>query len=387
MPNTNNAIPKTNPLSAGKCLHGVSMADHCQSCIGKVAAPNAGAPLAEELDEFLEAQDALDNHGRNGINAEPWEVLMRRRNAARRDLDAAMAAPPQPVTQEQHDAATAQIRQAFEEDEDAEASLADGEVVSAHHDHSTVWSTEPTGEPDNAWSWPVAGAKVYLAAPAQQAGAPASSAPMEPMQKWTDADGTKWEGVRGGPWKRTPASRPQCRDCADFGPICPNSGKRCDGAATDAAEPAEAAQQAGAPLPLAPAGVADLRKAMWLDPECAHAGACQSLKFKALPLAPSDALRDVLAEREKQRANYGDPHDDEHGHRILSDEAAGYLLSGQAPMRSSWCYNSKVRDRDPRRVQLVKGVALGLAAIECLDRGPRYRATHAPSAAKKEGHP
>lgn len=58
-------------------------------------APNAGAPLAEALDEFLEAQDALDNHGRNGINAEPWEVLMRRRNAARRDLDAVMAAHAQ----------------------------------------------------------------------------------------------------------------------------------------------------------------------------------------------------------------------------------------------------------------------------------------------------
>lgn len=29
--------------------------------------------------------------------------------------------------------------------------------------------------------------------------------------------------------------------------------------------------------------VADLRRAFWLDPECADAGACQSLKFKAHP--------------------------------------------------------------------------------------------------------
>lgn len=26
-----------------------------------------------------------------------------------------------------------------------------------------------------------------------------------------------------------PKDKPRCRDCADFGPVCPNSGKRCDG--------------------------------------------------------------------------------------------------------------------------------------------------------------
>ncbi len=28
-----------------------------------------------------------------------------------------------------------------------------------------------------------------------------------------------------------PDEEPKCRDCADFGPICPNSGKPCGGAA------------------------------------------------------------------------------------------------------------------------------------------------------------
>jgi len=65
---------------------------------------------------------------------------------------------------------------------------------------------------------------------ASQVASHSAPEPVEPIQKWTDADGTSWEGVRGGPWKRTPPSGPQCRDCADFGPICPNSGRRCDGA-------------------------------------------------------------------------------------------------------------------------------------------------------------
>lgn len=47
--------------------------------------------LAGVVVEFLEAQDALDNREASGPNAEDYFVLLRRRNAARRDLDAAVA--------------------------------------------------------------------------------------------------------------------------------------------------------------------------------------------------------------------------------------------------------------------------------------------------------
>jgi len=39
----------------------------------------------------------------------------------------------------------------------------DGEVISAHLDHATVRWLKPKGDPDNAWSWPVGGEKIYLA--------------------------------------------------------------------------------------------------------------------------------------------------------------------------------------------------------------------------------
>lgn len=48
--------------------------------------------LRGALEDYLEAQDALDNQELAGPNAEPYSVLMRRRNAARKDLDAALAA-------------------------------------------------------------------------------------------------------------------------------------------------------------------------------------------------------------------------------------------------------------------------------------------------------
>jgi hypothetical protein len=43
---------------------------------------------------YRDAQDALDNREYAGINAESYDVLMRRRNAARDDLDAMLAASP-----------------------------------------------------------------------------------------------------------------------------------------------------------------------------------------------------------------------------------------------------------------------------------------------------
>lgn len=47
--------------------------------------------------------------------------------------------------------------------------------------------------------------------------------------------------------------------------------------------------------PSAQAEIPDLRCAKWLDPECADAGACQSLKFKAAPSAQAEPVSKVVA--------------------------------------------------------------------------------------------
>jgi hypothetical protein len=80
------------------------------------------------------------------------------------------------------------------------------------------------------------------------------------------------------------------------------------------------------------------------------------------------AASDVLAERERQRQKWGDAHDDQHKNDQIAYGAVSYLLPGQAVMPADWSYNSKVRDREPRREQLVKGAALALAAVEQFDR-------------------
>jgi hypothetical protein len=48
--------------------------------------------LLEAIEEYLQDQDALDNQYLSGQNARGYFVLVRRRNAARRELDAAIAA-------------------------------------------------------------------------------------------------------------------------------------------------------------------------------------------------------------------------------------------------------------------------------------------------------
>ena len=64
------------------------------------------ADLPEALTEYLEAQDALDNREYAGINAEPYEKLVRSRNHARAALESALAAgqaaaaPAQPAAQQ-----------------------------------------------------------------------------------------------------------------------------------------------------------------------------------------------------------------------------------------------------------------------------------------------
>lgn len=46
--------------------------------------------LRESLDDYLSAQDDLDNREYHGINADPYDKLIRRRNEARDALDTAM---------------------------------------------------------------------------------------------------------------------------------------------------------------------------------------------------------------------------------------------------------------------------------------------------------
>ena len=52
----------------------------------------AAAPdLLEATEAYIEAQDNLDNQEFNGINADNYFVLVRRRNEARKHLDVAIA--------------------------------------------------------------------------------------------------------------------------------------------------------------------------------------------------------------------------------------------------------------------------------------------------------
>jgi len=70
----------------------------CMDAAGETGEPIFRAPsvgcsgLLDATEDYLQAQDALDNRELNGINAEDYFVLMRRRNAARRDLDAVLVA-------------------------------------------------------------------------------------------------------------------------------------------------------------------------------------------------------------------------------------------------------------------------------------------------------
>lgn len=47
--------------------------------------------LQTAISDYLERQDDLDNREYHGVNAEPHDTLMRRRNGARDDLDSALA--------------------------------------------------------------------------------------------------------------------------------------------------------------------------------------------------------------------------------------------------------------------------------------------------------
>lgn len=87
----------------------------------------------------------------------------------------------------------------------------------------------------------------------------------------------------------------------------------------------------------------------------------------------SVAASDVLAERARQITECGHDHahDDSHADGQIADEAARYLMSGQNPQEFHWAWKHKhpcSPKRVSRRMQLVIGVALGLAEIERMDR-------------------
>lgn len=78
------------------------------------------------------------------------------------------------------------------------------------------------------------------------------------------------------------------------------------------------------------------------------------------------ALEEVAAEREKQRAKWGDDHDDGHELGELAQVAA-YIASrsGLAEDPPEWAYEL---DQPPRRRALIIAAALLIAEIERLDR-------------------
>jgi hypothetical protein len=81
-----------------------------------------------------------------------------------------------------------------------------------------------------------------------------------------------------------------------------------------------------------------------------------------------EAVRDVLAERAKQVEQWGNAHDDEHGHGELA-AAAGLLVGGDDTLGApEWAWNLIGKHRGDRRRQLVIGAALAIAEIERLDR-------------------
>lgn len=88
---------------------------------------------------------------------------------------------------------------------------------------------------------------------------------------------------------------------------------------------------------------------------------------EALP----DAARDVLSERERQKAVEGwtEAHDDQHGDGQMADAAACYALeNGRGFIESFWPWDWKWwKPKDPRR-NLVRAGALIIAEIERIDR-------------------
>jgi hypothetical protein len=87
------------------------------------------------------------------------------------------------------------------------------------------------------------------------------------------------------------------------------------------------------------------------------------------------AAQDVLAERQRQQAKgYDAKHDSQHSADELAYQAAFYLFPTK-PSPHLWAHKCKTVDGDSRRTQIVKGVALGLAALErmCTEDAPAFQ--------------
>lgn len=78
-------------------------------------------------------------------------------------------------------------------------------------------------------------------------------------------------------------------------------------------------------------------------------------------------LEEVAAEREKQRAKWGDDHDDGHDGGELA-EAAAFLASHDGTMRDppDWAY--ALDANNPPRRRYIIAAALLVAEVERLDR-------------------
>jgi hypothetical protein len=80
------------------------------------------------------------------------------------------------------------------------------------------------------------------------------------------------------------------------------------------------------------------------------------------------AEQDVLDEREKQRRQWGNMHDDNHNDGALGDAAAAMLSQADSVYGPRWAAELRHKHRDDRRRQLVIGAAFALAELERFDR-------------------
>lgn len=83
-------------------------------------------------------------------------------------------------------------------------------------------------------------------------------------------------------------------------------------------------------------------------------------------------VRDVLTERQKQRAKWGDAHDDGHGDEALADAAAvlacSHRLDDLDELAPEWAIRLRNRHTSTRRSELVDAAALLLVEIERMDK-------------------
>lgn len=120
---------------------------------------------------------------------------------------------------------------------------------------------------------------------------------------------------------------------------------------------------------------------MWTQAEALakRRAADWGLEARLEPITPRDldpahpirrAVCDIVAERQYQISRHGwsRDHDDTHVDGAIANAAADYASTGQQPISTSWAYGSKVVDKEPRRLQLIKAGALIIAEIERLDR-------------------